>query len=206
MRLEGIREGSVTVRTRTETLVHLTVMTGEARHTLHAVDHISLDAWYSNPLLMEYLNLQLSMAESRKVTLERIRFVRPEHLSDAATVERLLDFSARHEAAGARLLLCPELFGLELDTIFFPYTGCLIVDRDVRPACLLGQLGPEGYIETSSLHLRRLQRVQEACDDYDRLRDEIERNKHDDAVRASLLETIEIQDGRASNVNSKGDH
>lgn len=185
-RLEALRDGLVTITTQDAALDHFMLLTQTAQSTLTAVDHIALTQWVANPRLTACLNLQMTLAKEGRLRVERIRFVNQEHLEDPSERNLLRWFITTHEQAGARLLLCPERRGRELDTVFFPRTGLILTDAAARPSCLLPRLSDVGYLESAVIHLRANSTVRSVISDYKRVKTEIERQSLDQAVRAEL--------------------
>jgi len=185
-RLEALRDGLVTITTQAAALDHFMLLTQTAQSTLTAVDHIALTQWVANPRLTACLDLQMALARKGHLHVERIRFVNQEHLEDPSERNLLRWFIETHEHAGARLLLCPERNGRDLDTVFFPRTGLILTDAAARPACLLPRLSDAGYLESAVIHLRANSTVRSVTSDYNRVKTEIERQNLDQAVRAEL--------------------
>lgn len=187
-RRAGLADGMFTVVNQEEMLDALAMLTRSTRSSLIAVDHIALEQWFGNPRLTEYLSLQMDLAQRGAATVERVRFVTDAHMGDACERNLLREFVRRHDAAGARLILCPEEGAKRLETVFFPRMGLLLVDPDERVACLTGRLGDAGYIERSTVYLKRAEPVIEARRDFLRLKDYAEAYGHDEALRQRLAE------------------
>jgi hypothetical protein len=185
---DALASGSMVVSGTAKTIAYLRLLTQEATHTMHAVDHVDPARWLTDPHLAEYLKFQLGRVRDEGVALERIRIVSTEHLENRESREALASLIRLHESAGATILLCPEAGARELGTDFFPAKGALIVDRDDKAACLTGRLGSQGFIENGTIHFKLVGPGRTTVDDYRRIADRIAVEGWDGALRSQLVD------------------
>jgi hypothetical protein len=183
---EALAGGSMVVNGTDATIRYLRLLTEEAVHTMHAVDHVDPMRWLTDYQLMDYLNFQLERVQNDGVALERIRIVSNADLEKRESVDALERLVELHESAGARMLLCPEDAARELRTDFFPAKGALIIDRGLRGACLTGRLGGQGFIENGIVHLKLVGPARTTADEYQLLVECVASRGLDVAVRSRL--------------------
>ncbi len=185
LRLTAVRDGELGVRNDEEMVKLLVMLTETAEHELKAVDHVAISEWFGNPLLNEYLRLQLDRSRHGKVSLERIRLVTEDELADARRLKQLHEFVRLHDEASADLLLCPLQVAEDLRTSFRPRMGLLLVDPKTEPVLLTGWLG-EGLIERARVYTQPTDTLREYQAEYVRLRTNVISHDRDRMVRAQL--------------------
>jgi hypothetical protein len=188
---DAIANGSMVVSGAATTIWYLRLLTEEASHTMHAVDHVDPAHWLTDPHLTEYLTFQLARVRDEGVALERIRIVSTGDLESRDNRDALTALIKLHESAGAKMLLCPEAGARELGTDFFPAKGALIIDRDGKAACLTGRLGPQGFIENGTVYLKLVGPGRTTVDDYQRIAERIAVEGWDAALRLQLVDRAE---------------
>ena len=182
---QAIDEGLLALTEARDIRKMLLELSEGAHDEILAVDHIDIENWYRIDL-KHYLHCQLNRAR-RGVRVQRIRLFDPAELVDAYRRELLRAFLRMHEDAGADLVLCPmseELREKFRNSMFFPRTGCLIVDKDDDLCSLRGAVGDGGFIETAEVSLGSDQPARSCVKDYQALLNEIKRSKlHEQVLR-----------------------
>ena len=179
------RSGIVSTEDQHEILTLLKLMSQEASDEMLAIDFIDLAHWFKNPELFEYLTTQLARAADG-VDVKRLRFVTEAQLEDPEERAMLREFIRLHDEAGAELRLCTFERGKQLEVMFFPKKGTLLVDPQSRPCYLSGQFGDAGYIESAQVFLRRTDGVERCRKDWRRLWQEAGKGGADRRVRDRL--------------------
>ena len=182
---QAIDEGLLALTEARDIRKMLLELSEGAHDEILAVDHIDIENWFRIDL-KHYLHCQLNRAR-RGVRVQRIRLFDPAELVDAYRRELLRAFLRMHEDAGADLVLCPmseELREKFRNSMFFPRTGCLIVDKDDDLCSLRGAVGDGGFIETAEVSLGSDQPARSCVKDYEALLSEIKRSKlHEQVIR-----------------------
>jgi hypothetical protein len=184
-RLTAIRGGVFSVSNQEEMLDLLLTMTQAARHSIHAVDRTDLERWFGNARMQGYLDAQLERTRAGTLHVERLRFIRPERLTEARERNLLREFIRLHDEAGATLLLCPE-DASGPPTGFDARMFMVLVDVESAPACLTCWLGESGYIERSLVYLRDLDPVRTHHADMLRVKEHVTLNRFNENIRAFL--------------------
>lgn len=195
---QAIEEGLLALTEARDIRKILVELSEGARDEILAVDHIKIENWYRIDL-KHYLSCQLRRAR-RGVRVQRIRLFDPAELVDAYRRELLRGFLRMHQDAGADLVLCPmtdELQEKFRSSMFFPRTGCLIVDKDDDLCSLRGAVGDGGFIETAEVSLGSDQPARSCVKDYDALLSEIKRS----GVHEQVLRVLEEDDGETGSLD-----
>ncbi len=182
-RLHAIEEGTLRIRDEEEMRNVLVAVTELAESTLKAVDYNPIFDWYQPPL-DAYLALQTRRARDDGIELERIRLVSEEELADRRECEKLAEFLELHEAASAKLLLCPVEAARKLEISFQPYKGLLLADDASQPLAVTGKIGDDGSVGRAFVY-HETDEVGEIQHEYSRLRTTAE--KHSDQLRQQLI-------------------
>ena len=183
---QALRRGEVHFWGEDDALNYLILVASEAHNTIHAIDHIGPPLWFADEGWYGYLTDQLERSARGDITLERIRAVNDDGLTDAGYVEALTRFVRCHEEARATILLCLESHLRQLKTYFHPSTGMLLSDRDGRLACVTGSVGRSGYVDHGIVYLKRVSALERPLRDYDELRERLTGEAWDEQVRGLL--------------------
>jgi hypothetical protein len=178
-------EGLLVIRSEDEMLEVLLMLNEAAKHGFTAVDYARVNTWFENHRLKKYLDNQLERVGDSEgnLSLERVRMVSREEEADKKMRTNLIKLIELHEAAGARLLLCPPE-ALEGDMSFPPHKGLLIIDLDTEPVAVTGELGARSVGEACVF--TRGKELEGLKNDYEALKAKIEANDYTRAIRARL--------------------
>lgn len=183
---QALRRGEVHFWGEDSALSYLNLVANEARHTIHAVDHIGPPQWFEHRDWHSYLTRQLARVARGEISLERIRAVSDHRLPDDNYRGSLIRFVRCHEEAGATILLCLESQLRRLKTYFHPSTGMLLIDREGRLACVTGSVGQSGYVDHGIVYLKRAGPLDIPLRDYAEVKQRLAAEAWDEELRKRL--------------------
>lgn len=183
-------DGSFKIKDEDEMLDVLLTLNKLAERGFRAVDHTPISKWSSDNRLKKYLGRQLKRVRESEgaVTLERIRLVDDDELTNKKNRKHLAKFVKDHEDARASLLLVPIAAREDLEVNFQPHNGLLLADAEAEPIAVTGRLG-ERTVGRALVYTRKGNEMRELLSEYESLKSAVEENDYDSELRKQLAES-----------------